>query len=130
MTLDLATLDVELSVAGPPGPLLFRSGTCAPMTGTFGWTLGYPFDQMAYDLQRFTLRRGDVVVFYTDGLSEASVAAASNPDASETEALSAIVCEVAAAGGDRIAARLFEKLESADASIFNDDATALALRIR
>lgn len=131
MTLDLATLAVELSIAGPPAPLLFRGGTCAPMTGTFGWTLGYPFDEMAYDLHRFTLQQGDVVVFYTDGLSEATVAAASNVDARETEALSALVCEVAAAGADRIAARLFEKLESTpNASIFNDDATALALCIR
>ena len=101
------------------------------MTGTFGWTLGYPFDEMAYDLHRFTLQQGDVVVFYTDGLSEATVAAASNVDARETEALSALVCEVAAAGADCIAARLFEKLESTpNASIFNDDATALALCIR
>jgi len=131
MSLDLDSLEIELSVAGPPAPLLYRDGACNPMTGSCGWTLGYPFDDVTYELQRRTLNRGDIVVFYTDGLSEAALAATAICDTRETEALSAIVCDVATGGNERMASRIFATLESGPASsLFSDDATALTLRIR
>jgi serine phosphatase RsbU (regulator of sigma subunit) len=86
---------------------------------------------VTYELQRRTLNRGDIVVFYTDGLSEAALAATAICDTRETEALSAIVCDVATGGNERMASRIFAALESGPASsLFSDDATAFTLRIR
>ena len=54
MTLTLLILDIEsrtadFAVGGPPCPLVYSQGSCRPLTHRLGWTLGYPFEGIAFD---------------------------------------------------------------------------------
>jgi sigma-B regulation protein RsbU (phosphoserine phosphatase) len=62
--------------AGHPPALLLRAGDarCAPIEGN-GVLLGIERDA-AFDEVRLTLAAGDIVVFYTDGITETQDAAA------------------------------------------------------
>ena len=136
MTLTLLMLDVhsltgELAVAGPPCPLLYRQGRCSPSTNEYGWTLGYPFDGVSFAGKHITLSHGDVLLFYTDGLSE--IARGGDPDGETlgADGLAGILCDVVAADATGIADRVFREVEARRAgSLFEDDATALAVCVR
>jgi serine phosphatase RsbU (regulator of sigma subunit) len=77
MTLTLVIVDVqdrvaEFAIGGPPCPLLCRGGECRPLTTQCGWTLGYPFSGISFQTERAQLMAGDVLCFYTDGVSDAA----------------------------------------------------------
>jgi serine phosphatase RsbU (regulator of sigma subunit) len=72
LILDLSSLTAEFAIGGPPCPLLHRSGHCAPLTTQSGWTLGYPFGGVSFQSESLPLAHGDTLLFYTDGLSDAT----------------------------------------------------------
>ena len=71
MILDVESLTADFAVGGPPCPLVYRHGSCGPFTDCFDWTLGYPFEGIAFHSETMSVMHGDTFLFYTDGLSEA-----------------------------------------------------------
>ena len=67
--LNYKTRCLTYSNAGHPPPLLLRKGKIVPM-GTGGGLIGIE-ESMTWPQERVTLQKGDVVLAYTDGLSEA-----------------------------------------------------------
>ena len=136
MTLMLLMLDVESStaefaVAGPPSPLLCRGGRSSPLTADFGWTLGYPFGGVPFRSESLALSPGDVLLFYTDGLSDAARGPDPERDSLGVDGLGAILADVFAAGPDGIADGVFQAVEGYRAGWpVEDDATALVVSIR
>ena len=63
-----ASGEVELASAGHPPALLVRGGSSKPIQAT-GLPLGM-FSKGDYEVQRFTLKPGESLVLYTDGLNE------------------------------------------------------------
>ncbi len=101
MTLMLLLLDVESStaefaVAGPPSPLLCRGGRSSPLTADFGWTLGYPFGGVPFHSENLALLSGDVLLFYTDGLSDAARGPDPERDSLGVDGLGTILADVCA----------------------------------
>jgi serine phosphatase RsbU (regulator of sigma subunit) len=131
MMLDVRSMTAELAVAGPPCPLLLRDGICGPLTTEFGWTLGYPFEGVTYKCEQIALTHGDVVLFYTDGLTD--VAADGYPDGDRlgTGGLAKVLCDVVSKGETGIPGKVFDALNSyRGGSPLEDDATAFVVRVR
>ena len=131
LLLDVDTLTAEFSIAGPPCPLIYRRGECRSLTSEFGWTLGFPFRDVRFYPERISVERGDVLFFYTDGLSDS----VRGPDANETglgvDQLAAMLSEECATGSETIADGVFNRVEAYRCGWpLEDDATALAVRVR
>jgi len=62
--------DVEICIAGHNPPILIKKGDVSTLTAT-GIPVGL-FCQSDYELVNFKLQRGDSLILYTDGLTEAS----------------------------------------------------------
>jgi PAS domain S-box-containing protein len=63
------TLDLELAIAGHPPPLLMRHDQPCMEWGTLGPLIG--FDNAQLSSSRLALEPGDLLVLYTDGLTDA-----------------------------------------------------------
>jgi sigma-B regulation protein RsbU (phosphoserine phosphatase) len=63
--------NVELCIAGHNPPLLIQDGKVQTINAT-GVPVGL-FCESEYELSRITLRKGDSLILYTDGLTEASI---------------------------------------------------------
>jgi PAS domain S-box-containing protein len=63
-------LDVRLSLGGHPPPLVLRAGGAVEALGVFGTILGATDDALLSD-ESLHLAAGDVLVLYTDGVTEA-----------------------------------------------------------
>jgi serine phosphatase RsbU (regulator of sigma subunit)/anti-sigma regulatory factor (Ser/Thr protein kinase) len=115
---------LELATAGHPLPIVAHGGSARPL-GDVGTPLGI-IEQPDLPEISLQLEPGDLLAFYTDGVSEA---AAPRRLLSEAE-LAALVAEHAAAG----AARVVERLEGTAVAIADgnprDDIACLAVRIR
>lgn len=116
--------DLELSTAGHPLPILARAdGTAAPV-GDVGTPLGI-LERPELPEITATLEPGDLLVFYTDGVSEA---AAPRQILTEHD-LAALVAEKAAEGPRAVVEHL-ERVAVANAGGQpRDDIACLALRI-
>jgi serine phosphatase RsbU (regulator of sigma subunit) len=70
--LDPSSGSLEYSLAGHLPPILLRARTGSPerLPASGGPLLG-PFSQVTYDSARTHLERGDALILYTDGLTEA-----------------------------------------------------------
>ncbi|HEY6220926.1 MAG TPA: PP2C family protein-serine/threonine phosphatase, partial [Candidatus Eisenbacteria bacterium] len=71
--LDPGAMSLKYSIGGQPLPILLRSGDGGPQfleAPEHRLPLG-AFREVPYDTKEVFLRRGDLVFFYTDGLSEA-----------------------------------------------------------
>lgn len=131
LLLDLDSSTAEFALAGPPSPLLWRGGRSGPLTAEFGWTLGYPFGELPFRTESLSLTPGDVLLFYTDGLSDAARGPDPERERLGVEGLASVLSEVCAAGATGIADRVFEAVEGYRAGWpVEDDATALVVRIR
>jgi serine phosphatase RsbU (regulator of sigma subunit) len=136
MTLMLLLLDVgsstaEFAVAGPPSPLLCRGGRSSCLTADFGWTLGYPFGGVPFHSENLALVSGDVLLFYTDGLSDAAQGPDPERDWLGVDGLGTILADVCAARADRIADGVFEAVDAFRGGWpAEDDATALVVTLR
>jgi sigma-B regulation protein RsbU (phosphoserine phosphatase) len=116
-----------LANAGHCRPILLSEGApprwAVPSLGTaLGFELGLTFDRI-----ELTLRDGDAIIFYTDGVSEAFNA---QEECYGSERLLADVGLLNAASGPAIAAGLFKKVrEFAGVAPQSDDVAILALKV-
>ena len=112
------------SNAGHNPPLLFgRNGIRRLEEG--GMILGM-FDHVWYDQEQLQLERGDVIVVFSDGVSEAM--SASGEEFGE-ERIRAVIGGDLAAGPDVMVERLFEAVRDfTRGAVQNDDVTALVVR--
>jgi sigma-B regulation protein RsbU (phosphoserine phosphatase) len=60
---------VKVACAGHPAPYLLRRGEGAQPAGATGTLLG-AFDEVQWDADEIELRPGDVLVLYTDGVTD------------------------------------------------------------
>lgn len=131
LILDLVTSLAEVAVAGPPCPLLYRDGRCTPLTTQIGWTLGYPFDDVSYTSERIPMRPGDVVLFYTDGLSDVAPPGEPGGEGLGALGLAEILRDAVAANPASPAAAIFDGVAAIqNGRPFEDDATALVFSLR
>ena len=131
LMLDLTSLTAELAMGGPPCPLLHRNGNCTPLTSQFGWTLGYPFGGVSFQSETIPIAHGDTLLFYTDGLSDATRGPDAGHDALGTAGLAAILTKACAAGGAGIADAVCAGVEQYRAGWpVEDDATAFVVSVR
>jgi serine phosphatase RsbU (regulator of sigma subunit) len=63
-------LDVRVALGGHPPPLVLRADGSIEMPGSYGVLLGMLEDPALHD-RALTLRRGDAMLLYTDGVTEA-----------------------------------------------------------
>jgi serine phosphatase RsbU (regulator of sigma subunit) len=136
MTLALLQLDLEAStaefaVAGPPSPLFYRDKVCRPLTTQLGWTLGYPFDGIAFSGERMSIMPGDAFLFYSDGVSDATGASGADEELLGTDRLCGWFAELCASGTSGIADALFERVDRyRSGRPAEDDATLMVVTRR
>jgi len=116
--------EVELVNAGHCEPLLLQGGAVRSFAPT-GLPLG-PFPEARYTTHRFHLDPGDVLLLYTDGLSEAENAVTEpyGPD----RVAAALRASAAATAGDLLQACLDDLTRFRGAAAPSDDLTLLAVR--
>ena len=131
MILDVESLTADFAVGGPPCPLLYRHGSCGPLTDRFDWTLGYPFEGIAFHSETMSVMHGDTFLFYTDGLSEAVRGPDPERDTLGVDRLSVIFARLCGASSSGIADGVFRGVQEFRSSWpAEDDATALIVRVR
>ncbi len=115
---------IRIASAGQSQPMLYRNGRCAKLPLS-GFPLGI-FDDVAYEEWNTTLQPGEIVLFYSDGLTDGL-----NPQGEEfgSDRICRLVEEQAASPADEIADRLMTEASrfAADA---NDDRTLLVMKVR
>ena len=131
LILDVDSLTAEFSVAGPPCPLIYAAGQCRPLTHQFGWTLGFPFDDIQFHSEQVQVTHGDSFLFYTDGLSDAARGPDSDRDVLGAKPLAEIFGDLCTRGSTGIADGVFTGVEQFQSGWpLGDDATALVVRVR
>lgn len=131
LILDVESMNVHFSSAGPPCPLIYRGGRCSPLTTRFGWTLGYPFHDIPFDDQVLPVEPGDVLLFYTDGLSDASRGAEPDVDRLGSDRLAEMFQDLCVTCGTGSVNDLFTRVEDyRNGRLPEDDATALVVRLK
>jgi len=135
MTLTLLMLDLDsriadFAVGGPPCPLVYTRGSCRPLTDRVGWTLGYPFEGIAFESETVPLTQGDTLLFYTDGLSDVARGPDRDREVLGVARLSAIFSGLCASSSNGIADGVFRGVQEFRGSWpVEDDATALIIRV-
>ena len=130
LAMDLDSLTAEIAVAGPPAPFLWRSGRATTLGGQVGWTLGYPFGD-SFQGESISIAKGDILFFFTDGVSDASCGPDPDKDALGVDGLARIFSETCAVDTTRVAEHVWAGVESFRAGRpAEDDATALIVRVR
>ena len=131
LILDIESMNVHFSIAGPPCPLIYREGRCSPLTTQFGWTLGYPFHDIPFDDQHLQVERGDVLLFYTDGLSDAGRGVEPEVDRLGSDRLAKMFEDLCAAGAAKTVDDVFKRVEDYRSGWpLEDDATALVVTLK
>jgi CRP-like cAMP-binding protein len=136
MTLTLLILDVEsrtvdFAVGGPPCPLVYSQGICRPLTHRLGWTLGYPYEGIAFESETLPVTQGDTFLLYTDGLSDAVRGPERERDTLGVDRLSSIFSDLCASNSNDIADGVFRGVQEFRGSWpAEDDATALIVNVR
>jgi sigma-B regulation protein RsbU (phosphoserine phosphatase) len=130
LALDLGSLAAEIVIAGPPAPLLWRRGSATMLGSQVGWTLGYPFAD-SFQSENIPLEKGDVLFFFTDGVSDAACGPDPDKDAIGVDGLARIFSQTCAAEATRVAERLWAGVERFRAGCPpGDDSTALIVGLR
>jgi sigma-B regulation protein RsbU (phosphoserine phosphatase) len=130
LSLNLESLAAEIAVAGPPAPLLWRRGGSTTLGSQVGWTLGYPFAD-SFHSESVTLEKGDILFFFTDGVSDAACGSDPDKDALGVDGVARILSETCAAGTTRVAEGVWDGVERFRAGFPpGDDATALIVGLR
>lgn len=83
---DEERLAIDLAAAGHPPPLVLRRDGSVQQAGARGMLIGVVPD-LRYDTERLMLGRGDVLVLYTDGLTDARAPATMLTEADLAELL-------------------------------------------
>jgi sigma-B regulation protein RsbU (phosphoserine phosphatase) len=115
---------MRIASAGQSQPLLYREGKCAKVPLS-GFPLGI-FDDVVYDDWNTTLQPGEILAFYSDGLTDGLNAKGEDFTA---DRLCRLVEETAAESADAIADRLMTEVGrfTTDA---HDDRTLLVMKVR
>jgi sigma-B regulation protein RsbU (phosphoserine phosphatase) len=131
LLLDLEASTAEFAVAGPPAPLVYAAGRCAPLTTSIGWTLGYPVDDVTFASERMPVAPGTRFLLYTDGLCDAACGPNPERDVFGIDRLSATFRELCEGGSEEIGAALHARVRQYRGRWPpEDDATALVVGIR
>ncbi len=131
LILDLESRTAEFASAGPPSPILYRDGASAPLAADCDWTLGYPFENVHFESKRITVASGDVLLFYSDGLSDAARDPNSVLDTLGASAMGDILTSVCRERTHGIPDAIFERVEQTQPGRrLEDDATALIVAMR
>lgn len=122
---DPATRVLEYSAAGHPPPRVARDSGCIPLDGVRGLPLGIDPDEN-YESARFTLNLDDVLMLYTDGITEAM-----NPERQlfGFGRLDDAVCSCTKDAGSAIADLLAAVETFTDGRPADDDRTLLAAKV-
>ena len=131
MTLCFATWQkgrskLRLANAGQSQPLLYKEGRCERVNLT-GFPLGL-YDEVTYDEWGVTLAPGDILVFHSDGLTEAV-----NPDGQlyTTDRLRRVLCANSALGAGAVADHVLADVEQFTRGVpITDDRTLLILKVK
>jgi phosphoserine phosphatase RsbU/P len=109
--------------AGHNPPLLVRASGEVVRLATGGTVLGV-FPDLTYEQHEIEIRRGDRLVLYTDGITEATA-----PDGEEygEERLAAAITERAGFGAPALTAALFEHVLAFADGTLHDDATIVSV---
>jgi serine phosphatase RsbU (regulator of sigma subunit) len=131
MTICMATWQkgrrkLRIANAGQSQPLLWKDGRCDRVNLT-GFPLGI-FDDVRYDEWGVTLHRGDILVLYSDGMTEAA-----SPDGQLFG--SHRLCQAVAANAARSASELADRLLSevdhfSQGAALADDRTLVILKVQ
>lgn len=115
---------IRIASAGQSQPLLYRDGKCAKLPLS-GFPLGI-FDDVVYDDWNTTLQPGEILAFYSDGMTDGLNAKGEDFTA---DRLCRLVEETAAESADAIADRLMTEVGrfTTDA---HDDRTLLVMKVR
>lgn len=119
--------DVELASGGHPPPLLLSADGSAYYADTVGGHAAGITDDARFVAHKFHLSRGDTMVLYTDGLTEANTGVG-HERYDDEGALLAFVDDRAPAAADSIVNALKELLTSFGPGV-KDDAAVLALGV-
>ena len=131
LVMDLELLTAEFAVAGPPCPLLWRGGRSTNLNGQIGWTLGYPFGGDSFQSESISIAKGDILFFFTDGVSDAARGPDPDKDALGIDGLTNIFSETCAVDTTRVAERVWAAVERFRSGWpAEDDATALIVHVR
>jgi len=119
-----SSLHVSLGTAGHPGPAVIRSDGRVEMLGGGGLPLGlFPVAQPG--LEEVELRQGDLLFFYTDGLTETR-----SPEMRYfEERLPDELVTLAGRSAAEVVAGIQARAEAFSAGEMRDDLTVLALRV-
>ena len=116
--------EVEVCNAGHCPPLFMHDGTVSPIAAT-GLPVGM-FCQESYETVRFGLNKGDRLLLYTDGLSEARDVA----DEEYGARLHGLVSQCADLAAPKLVNKLLDDLrEFAQGTPVNDDLTIMAIEM-
>ncbi len=121
-TIDPATGAVDLALGGHPHPLVLRTTGQVTAVGTTSPLLG-PYEAWSGSTDSFTLDPGDLLVLYTDGVTDAR----SGTELFGDERLAATVAS-AKGHGAPAAAQLIEQAVLNFGGELNDDLAILAIR--
>jgi sigma-B regulation protein RsbU (phosphoserine phosphatase) len=117
-------VDVQSCSGGHPSPLIARTSGDVEAVSTDGGQLIGLFEEYESSCEEYALHAGDVVVLYTDGVTEARDAAG---DLFGSERLSAVVGRHAGASADEVVAAITRALDEWTDQL-NDDIAIVALR--
>jgi serine phosphatase RsbU (regulator of sigma subunit) len=116
------TIDVRLSLAGHPAPVVLRRDGQVEMAGRFGTMAGLRSDPQLHDID-LQLHGGDVLLLYTDGVIEAGPRRAPFGD----EGLAAILKDLAGQSPQTIVDAVERAVVAAQPGDPRDDIALLAL---
>ncbi len=119
------TRKLRVANAGQTQPLLLRAGRCEQLN-LVGYPLGL-FDDVTYEEWSVILDPGDILVFYSDGLSEAA-----DPDGRQfgSHRLARLIEQHAACSANQLADRLLAEVHDfTRAAPLQDDRTLVVMKV-
>ena len=122
----LASTSVRISSAGHPLALLRRADGRVESAGRPGTLLGLLPDLDLHDT-RLTLRAGDCMILFTDGVIEAR--SHINRELYGDERLKALITELASQPAARVATAIIKSVRAFSGGVISDDTAVLVLRV-
>jgi sigma-B regulation protein RsbU (phosphoserine phosphatase) len=120
------TRKLRVANAGQTQPLLYKAGHCEQLK-LVGFPLGI-YDDVTYEEWTMTLHHGDILVFHSDGLSEAP-----DPDGNlfGTARLASLIERYANLTAGDLADRLLNEVQAFTCSApLNDDRTLVVMKVK
>ncbi len=112
------------AVAGHPPPIILRSDWSVELLETSGPLLGV-FAQAKWQAREFSLRAGDMLIFYTDGVTEASRTTLLEPSRMGT----LLAASAAGQGADVMADAVVALSRTRGGGLLRDDVAVVVVRV-